>query len=114
MRQLTLALLVLAVAFAKDKPVYPNHGTVVAMRTDRATSSTGVYTDPYGKTHGGVVGTRKIPVFTIRTENIDYEIEGRRDLSVEQEVRFRIDNRRIYVQNGDKEDRYDIVGEEKR
>jgi hypothetical protein len=110
---LILAILVLSVASAKEKPTYPEHGTVVAMRTERATSGGGVYTDSHGKTHGGVVGSHLIPVFKIRTANIDYEVEGR-ELSIGEELSFRIDKRRLYVQRGDKEQRYAIVGEEKR
>ena len=107
------AVLFVAVSLAKDKPTYTEHGTVVAMKTERIGSGTPVYTDPYGKTHGGIVGTHRVPVFTIRTTAIDYEVEGRQALSIDQEVDFRIDKRRVYVKRGDKEDRYTLVGEEK-
>ncbi len=109
-----LAVFLAAVSFAKDKPTYTEHGTIVAMKTERVVSGTPVYTDPYGKTHGGVVGTHRVPVFTIRTATIDYEVEGRQALSIDQEVDFRIDKRRVYIRRGDKEDRYALVGEEKR
>jgi hypothetical protein len=112
--QLFMAFSLPAAVFSKDKPSYPEHGTIVAMKTDRVVSGTPVYTDPYGKTRGGTVGSRNVPVFTIRTSTIDYEVEGRRDLSIDQEVDFRIDKRRVYIERGDKEDRYTLVGEGKR
>ncbi|MCX6636850.1 MAG: hypothetical protein NT090_17465, partial [Acidobacteria bacterium] len=94
MRWLILAILVLSVASAKDKPTYPDHGALVAMRTERATSGGGVYTDSRGKTHGGAVSSHPVPIFKIRTPNIDYEVEGRPDLSIGEELNFRIDKLR--------------------
>jgi len=113
-RCLILAFLFLLAASAKDKTTYPLHGTVVAMRSTSATYGGGVYTDPYGKTHGGAVHTAMIPVFKIRTTELDYEVQGKQALTVGQELDFRIDKLRLYVQRGNKERRYDIVGEEKR
>jgi hypothetical protein len=114
LRWLILAILVLSAASAKEKPTYSEHGTVVAMRTERVTRGGGVYTDSQGKTRGGVVGSQAVPIFKIRTTNIDYEVEGRPDLSMGEELNFRIDKRRLYVQRGEKEQRYSIVGAEKR
>jgi hypothetical protein len=109
-----LAILLLSVASAKDKPTYPEHGTVVAMRTQGVTSGGGVYTGPNGKTHGGAVHTNNIPVFKIRTSAIDYEVEGKPNLSLDEEFDFRIEKLKLYIQRGEKEQRYSIVGEEKR
>jgi hypothetical protein len=95
MRRLSLAILVLSVAFAKDKPTYPEHGTVVAMRTERVTRGTGVYTDSQGKTRGGVVNRRPVPVFKIHASTLDYEVKGRQDLSIGEDLSFRIDKRRL-------------------
>ena len=114
MRWLILAILALSVASAKDKPTYPEHGTVVAMRTERATSGDGVYTDSEGRTRGGGVESHLIPVFKIRTAAIDYEVEGRPALSIGEEFDFRIEKLRLYIKRGDSEKRYSIVGQEKR
>jgi hypothetical protein len=114
MRRVSLATVVLVlVASAKEKPTYPEHGTVVAMRSEKATSGTGVYTDSQGRTHGGQVHTRNVPVFKIHTSTFDYEVEGRRDLTIGEELNFRVDKRNLYIQRGDKEQKYSIVTEEK-
>lgn len=116
MRQFALAILLLSAGSAKDKPekIYPEHGTVIAMRTERVTKGGGVYTDSQGKTHGGVVKSHKVSIFKIRTSGMDYELEARHDLSVDQEVNFRIDKRHLWIRQGGKERRYSIVGQEKR
>lgn len=113
-RCLILAFLFLLVASAKDKTTYPLHGTVIAMRSESVTYGGGVHTDPFGKTHGGAVHTALVPVFKIRTSELDYEVQGKEALTVGQDLDFRIDKLRLYVQRGSKERRYDIVGEEKR
>ncbi len=78
--------------FAKDKPVYTEHGSVIAMRTERVVHNPPAHADPYGNTAGGLVGSHKVPVFTISTAMIDYEIEGRPLLAIDQEVDVRIIN----------------------
>ena len=98
----------------KPEKVYPERGTIVAMRTERVTGSTGVYTDSQGKTHGGAAYSRRIPVYRVRTTEMDYEIEGRQKLSIGEEVRFRIEKNRVYVERGDKEQKFLLVGQEKR
>jgi len=116
MRRAFLFVLLLSVASAKTKPdkIYPEHGTVISMRTERATHGSGVYTDPYGKTHGGRVRSSRIRVYKVRTTDMDYELDGRRRLAIGDEVTFRIEKGRLYVQLGDKEQRFTIVGQEKR
>lgn len=118
MRWLGFIVLLSSVSFAKDKPTYPEHGTVVAMRSDTRTRGTSPYTDPYGKIQGGGVHSYRIPVFKIRTDDLDYEIEGRNNLSIDEAISFRIEKRvrqaYVYIQRGDKEDRYLVVAEEKR
>ena len=118
MRRFALVILLLSVGSAKDKPTYPEHGTVVATRTENETSGSGVYTGPNGKTHGGEVVTMAVRVFRIRTSAMDYEVEGKRNLSIDEELNFRIEKGRrqlyMYIQRGEKEQRYSVVGQEKR
>jgi hypothetical protein len=40
--------------------------------------TTPVYTDPYGKTHGGVLHMRYLLVFRIETDTKFYELEGKK------------------------------------
>lgn len=49
-------------AAPKDKQpkVYPETGKVVALKTTEQPHSMPVYTDPYGKTHGGVSTVRRV------------------------------------------------------
>jgi hypothetical protein len=104
-------------ASAKDKgpKEYPLHGTVIAMHTDSQVRGTPVYTDPYGKTHGGGVHTRHASVYTIRTDRMDYDVEPRRgDLAVGDRVAFRIEKHRVFVQTGDKERKCWLMGEQTR
>jgi hypothetical protein len=116
MRQFLLAVLLLSTAVAKDKPakVYPERGTVVAMRTERATRGGGVYTDNQGRTHGGGVHSVKIPVYKVRNADMDFELEGRTRLSIGDQVSFRIEKNRVYVQDGSKERKFSLVGQEQR
>jgi hypothetical protein len=106
-----------AIVPAKDKPTYSEHGKVVAMRTDKAVKGGGVYT-VNGETHGGRVKTYNVAVFKIRTDTMDYEVEGNPALSVDEEIAFRIVKGRkelyILIQRGDKEKRYSVVTQEKR
>lgn len=68
---------VLASARDKERKLYPLSGTVAALKTERVTGSTGVYTDPYGKTRGGRRYSTQLSVFTVHTAVMDYEIEGK-------------------------------------
>jgi hypothetical protein len=76
MYRLALGITLLSIASAKDKPTYSEHGKVVAMRTEKDVRGGGVYTVS-GQTHGGRVKTYDVPVFKIRTDAMDYEVEGR-------------------------------------
>lgn len=87
------------------------------MRTEKAVKGGGVYT-VNGETQGGRVKTYNVPVFRIRTDTMDYEVEGRPDLSIDEELTFRTEKGRhqlyIFIQRGDKEKRYSVVTQEKR
>jgi hypothetical protein len=109
-----MSLMLLSSALAKDPPAYPLHGTVMAMRTDRVTVGAPVYTGADGKTHGGGVHSRRIPVFKIQTEEMNYEVEGGKDLTVGEELSFRLEKNTVYIQRGDKEKKVKLVGLEKR
>lgn len=116
MRHAFLLVLLLSVLAAKNKPekVYPEHGTIVSMRTERVTHGAGVYTDSHGRTHGGQVHTARIPVYKVRTADMDFELEGRRGLKIGDQVSFRVEKNKVYVRLGDKEQKFMLVGQEKR
>jgi len=83
-------------ALAKDKEpkTYPEIGTVVATRTQELSYTTPVYTDPYGKTQGGVSLTSRLPVYRIETDTKFYELEGRskkQTLTLGDAIRFRLE-----------------------
>jgi hypothetical protein len=104
-----------AMPLAAGQPkTYPLHGTVSAMQSERVTHGSGVYTDQFGKTHGGQVVSHRVPIYSVHTPAMDYEIEGRRwghRLSVGDEIDFRMDKGRAYVRDGDKEDKFMVVGQ---
>ena len=110
---LALLLVATTAALAKDKnpKTYPERGTVVAVRQERETRTLGVYTDPYGKTHGGQSIHRMVPISRIETETRFYEVIGRLELG--QAVEFRIEKNHAYMplENG-KEGKYRVVGVE--
>jgi len=62
LRLMVLVQLIVLGAAKADKPAaqYPEHGKVVASRTVKRAEAQRVYTDPYGKTHGGARMTCKI------------------------------------------------------
>jgi hypothetical protein len=101
-------------AWAKDKEpkTYPEMGTIIARRTQEQTTTTPVYTDPQGKTWGGVSGIRRLPVYRIETDTKFYELEGRNKrhtLTLSDPIRFRLEKEWAYVQLGNKEDRFRVV-----
>lgn len=115
MCRLLFTVLLLSVASAKDKPAksYAEHGVVIAMRIERVSRSTGVYTDSNGKTWGGAVSSHRLPIYKIRAAGMDYELEGRRgDLAIGDQLSFRVEKDRVYVQRGEKERRLILVGQE--
>jgi hypothetical protein len=63
-----LPVAVSASAKEKQPKTYPEQGKVIAMKTSEQTHTTPVYTDPYGKTHGGSSHIRYLPIFRIETE----------------------------------------------
>lgn len=111
-------LLLSGIAVAQDKPpkTYPEHGTVVAMRVGEQSRTLPVYTDPYGKTHGGMSVNRRRHIYRIETDTRFYELEGGRKptLELNQSIEFRIEKESAYVQQGKKEEKYRIVGVEQK
>ena len=99
---------------AKNPKTYPEHGTVLAMHTTERSYTTGVYTDPQGKTHGGNSYTSRRPIYRVETEKLFYELEGSRkeQLPIGAAVDFRIEKDKAYIQRGDKEDKFRVVGVE--
>jgi hypothetical protein len=104
-----------SVSHAKDKEPksYPETGTVLEMHIAERTYTAGVYTDPYGKTHGGNSTDIRRPVYKLETEKRFYDLEGRRRdrLEIGTSVRFRIEKDWAYVQQGSKEMKLRIVGD---
>ena len=112
---LSIGFIFAAHGFADDKApkTYPLHGTVIAMRTESSVHGAGVYTDPYGKTRGGGTHTQKQLVYTIRTHDMDYDVESK-DLSVNDEVALRVEKHKVFIQSGSKERKCALVGEQSR
>jgi hypothetical protein len=78
-----------------------------------------VYTDPYGKTHGGGTTMRKVPVYTIRTENMEYDFAARRNdrFNLGNQIDFRLEGRHLFFRGndkGDKDVRRPIMGQRMR
>jgi hypothetical protein len=109
---LVIATIAVIVAAASDKPpkAYPEHGKVTGMRTELETSGGGVYTDADGGVHGRRVETDRVPVYLLRTTEMEYEIEGKR-LSIGNVVDFRVDKDRLNIKAADKEVKYRVVGQ---
>ncbi len=111
----SLLLVTLFSTWAKDKDpkTYPEQGTVVSERTQEQPVTTPVYTDPYGKTQGGFSSIRRLPVYRIEADTKFYELEGKRrgePLALGSTIGFRIDKKWAFVQQGDKEQKFRIVG----
>lgn len=106
----------LLVAKEKEPKAYPLHGVVVATRVERVSQTLRVYTDPYGKTHGGQSVAGLLKVYKVRTSGMDYEIEPPRKAKLEigSKVEFRIDKNTVYVRRGEKEDKCLLVSQGKR
>jgi len=118
-RRLMLALLIFSLAFGKDKSpkVYPQHGTVVAVRTGEYSKTVPVRTDSNGKTWGGYSARRKTQTYRIETETLVYEVMQREKnprLAVGDGIDFRIDKQRAYLREGDKERKYELVATEQK
>jgi hypothetical protein len=113
-----ILLLLVATALGivgKQKPtqVYPENGTVLAMRMESTVRSNAVYTDSQGRTHGGRARTFHHPVYKIRGKQIDYEVEGG-SFAIGDMVNFRIEKDKLYIKRGDKEQKLSIVAAEQR
>ena len=76
----------------------------------------GVVMDSYAHPRDVYVGssTRKVtPIFRVATDTKVYEIENKkRTLTEGDTIEFRIDNGWVYVKNGDKEEKFRLVGTE--
>jgi hypothetical protein len=99
---------------AKDKvtPIY-EHGRVVATDDVLGSGTTPVYTDNQGKTQGGLSFGTRTPTYKIETAERFYRITNRkRQLSLGQDVEFRIQKRNAYIRDKDQERKYDIIGVE--
>jgi DNA-directed RNA polymerase subunit E'/Rpb7 len=120
MKTILLAAIFLPIlAFANDKPpkTYPIHGSVIAVHVGTVSRGGGVYTDPYGKTHGGGTVNHETHTYRIETDTLVYELTERSKkprFSVGDSVEFRIEKEKAYVQEGDKERKYDITGTEQK
>ncbi len=89
------AVLSTASLLAKDKPprVYPERGTVVAFRIGEQSLTSGVYTDTYGKTHGGGTVHLRTYIYRVETETRFYELEAGKKATMElnEAIKFRVE-----------------------
>jgi len=99
-------------AKTKEPKTYSEQGSVVATKIREQSATTDVYTDNEGKTQGGSSYVRRLPVYRIETDTKFYELEGRRKqiLALGDTIRFRMEKKWAYVQQGDKEQRFRVVG----
>jgi hypothetical protein len=98
----------------KNPKTYPEHGTVLAMHDSLHSYTNGVYTDSYGKSHGGNSTTIRKHVYRVETTTRLYELEGKKkdQLEIGGVIDFRIEKDRAYIQRGEKEEKFRIVGVE--
>jgi hypothetical protein len=76
-------------------------------------SSTPGYNDADGAYHGGSVNSYHVPIFTVRTPQYDYDIEGKsKAFSLGDQLELRIEGSRAFVllSNG-KEQKFWLVGQ---
>jgi hypothetical protein len=115
-RVILVSFLLYAIAgwVAVAQKTFPERGTIVAMHVADRSFTTGMYTDPYGKTHGGNSIRVKNPVYRVETETKFYELEGRKknQLVFGEAVQFRIQKELAYLQRGDKEQKFRVVAVE--
>ena len=104
---LVLWCLLLPVCEGQSAKTYPEHGTVVDLRTEAAADPTLNYADPYGK---------RLPVYRIETENKVYKLEGKKKdknaFSRGDTVQFRLEKDWAYVHRGDKEQKFRVLAVE--
>jgi hypothetical protein len=107
-------------ATAGDKPakVYPEHGRVSAIHSGQNSRTVPVYTDPYGKTHGGFSVRSKTHTYRIETETRLYKLTDERhavSTSLGDGVDFRIEKKdKAYIKNGEKEWECTVTGIEEK
>lgn len=112
-----MALFCLSAAASDKQPkTYPLHGTIIAMHAEVYGGSSPVYTDPYGKTHGGGSTMRRVPIYTIRTEDMEYEVAARRadHFNLGDQIDFRLEGRHLFIREGDKDERRSLMGQRMR
>jgi hypothetical protein len=116
-RLLALSILLSILIDAKDRPTYPEHGKIVAVHIGNDSRTLPVYTDPYGKTHGGNSVKRKTHTYRIETDTRIYELTesgGGIANSVGDEIDFRVEKERAFIRNGDKERKCEVSGIEQK
>lgn len=93
----------------KETKVYPERGTVIALREDSRSTNLGVHTDAWGRTHGGQSIRYTVAIWRVETDTKVYELEGK-GLEVGQVLEFRIEKQYAYVRDAKgKERRYKVV-----
>jgi len=114
MAVLLLALPTSGLPKDKEPKSYPEKGTVIAIHVNAQSHTAPVYTDPQGQTRGGGSSVHRLQVFRVETETKFYELEGGRkpDMGLGDTIQFRIEKQSAYVQRGDKEKKYRLVGVE--
>jgi len=113
---LLLCSIMASVVIAEEKKDYPESGKIIGTRLTEHPRTTPVYTDPYGKTWGGVHIRGESRVYKVETDTRIYEIEGgsKSVFELDEVVRFRIEKDKAYVLRRDKEQKFRIVSVEQR
>ena len=124
MKMLALGLLLAASLVGKNKveKTYPDHGQLIEVAGHPEARGGGVYTDADGGVHSNRARRFEIYVWTLRSSSMEYQIESTSQVrpiwmkrakgpgEVADQVNFRIEKGKVYIQYGDKERRYKIVG----
>jgi hypothetical protein len=116
---LSLSISVFGSAVAKDKPLktYPERGKIVAIHVGNNSRTLPVYTDSYGKTHGGNSIKRKPRTYRIETNDRIYELtEPGRGVAntLGDDIDFRVEKDKAFIRDGQKERKCDVTGVEQK
>jgi hypothetical protein len=98
----SLALLAAGVAAQASRPSsYPEHGQVIATRLGAEAVGS-----------AGVVGSLKRWVYRVDCGDLYYDLQGggKPSLTIGQDVAFRIEKQKVYLDDGKNGKRYNIVG----